>query len=232
MQHHFNTEIAKRYDIITAILLDNFYYWIEKNRLNNKHYHDGKWWTYNSRKAMQEWFPYLTTRQIDYAIKKMVEDDLITTANYNDKKQDRTLWYAITNFGYSILQNCEMYNNIYITNTNTNTNKEINKESCEKTPCENSTAVTKDDVYLFFDKVYAIYPRKVNKVQAKSTFEKKLKCLTKDEAHKKAVLIYRLIEAQISAWAKENDGQGRKSEHIPHFSTWLNNNVEDSVKKK
>lgn len=226
MQHHFNTDIAKKYDIITAILLDNFYYWIEKNRINNKHYHDGKWWTYNSRKAMQEWFPYLTTRQIDYAIKKMVEENLIITSNYNDKKQDRTLWYAITNFGYSILQNCEMYNNIYITNTNTNT-KEINKESLE-----DNGKVTDDDIYSFFDKVYAIYPRKVNKVQAKTTFSHKLKSLTKDEAHNKAVAIYRLLQAQIALWQKENDGQGRKVEHIPHFSTWLNSNVEDSIKNK
>jgi hypothetical protein len=41
MQHHFNTEIAKKYDIVTAILLDNLFYWIEKNRANNKNFIDG-----------------------------------------------------------------------------------------------------------------------------------------------------------------------------------------------
>lgn len=133
MQHHFNTEIAKQYDIITAILLDNFYYWIEKNRLNERNLKDGRYWTYNTKKAIAEWFPYLNERQLDYALKKMVEQGLLIKGNYNENKYDRTLWYAITDFGYSILQNCKMYDisyNIDIDNTSTNTstntdNKEI-----------------------------------------------------------------------------------------------------------
>ena len=134
MQHHFNTEIAKQYDIITAILLDNFYYWIEKNRVNELNYKDGKYWTYNTKKAICEWFPYLNERQLDYALKKMVEQGLIVKGNYNENKYDRTLWYAITNFGYSILQNCKMYNidTTYIHQTNTKTNtKTTNKENNE-----------------------------------------------------------------------------------------------------
>lgn len=128
MQHHFNTEIAKKYDIITAILLDNLFYWIEKNRANNKHFINGRYWTYNSKNAMSEMFSYLTPRQIDYATKKMKDNGLILIENHNKNKVDRTLWYAITDFGYSILQNCEMYNIYNNTNTNTNTIKETNKE--------------------------------------------------------------------------------------------------------
>jgi DNA-binding PadR family transcriptional regulator len=130
MQHHFNTDIAKQYDIITAILLDNFYYWIEKNRLNERNFKDGRYWTYNTRKAILEWFPYLNERQLDYALKKMVEQGLLVKGNYNENKYDRTLWYAITDFGYSMLQNCKMYyiEDTYIHQTNTNTNtKTTNK---------------------------------------------------------------------------------------------------------
>lgn len=134
MQHHFNTEIAKKYDIVTAVILDNLFYWIEKNRANNKNFVDGRYWTYNSKKAMSELFPYLTPRQLDYATKKMQDNGIILIANHNTDKSDRTLWYAITDYGYSILQNCstilqncEMYNNINNTNTKTN-KKEINKE--------------------------------------------------------------------------------------------------------
>jgi DNA-binding PadR family transcriptional regulator len=133
MQHRFDTEIAKQYDIVTAILLDNFYFWIEKNRLNERNFKDGRYWTYNTKKAMVESFPYLNERQLDYALKKMVEQGLIIKGNYNENKFERKLWYAITDFGYSILQNCKMYDisyNIDIDNTSTNTstntdNKEI-----------------------------------------------------------------------------------------------------------
>lgn len=231
MQHHFSAEIAKKYDIITAILLDNFYYWTVKNKANEKHFYNGLYWTYNSKKAMCEWFPYLNERQIDYALKKMVANNLIVSGNFNENKYDRTLWYAITNFGLSILQNCEMYNNIYITNTNTNTIKENNtKESQEQSPLnsQNEQVATTEDLEVWFSKTYEIYPRKVGKVQAKTTFAKKLKGLSREEAKKKAVGIYKMLQRQIELWKKENDWQGRKLEHIPYFSSWLNANIEDN----
>ena len=99
---------------------------------------------------------------------------------------------------------------------NTNKRKKIKKES----------SAYDTDIQNWFDKVYGIYPRKVSKVQAKTTFVKKLKGLDKDTAYKKAVTIYRMLERQIQIWQNENDGQGRKIEHIPHLSSWLNNNVE------
>ena len=88
--------------------------------------------------------------------------------------------------------------------------------------------VTNEEINNYFDKIYSIYPRKVGKVQAKETFEHKLRGLEKEEAYKKAIAIYRMLENQNQVWQAENDGQGRKVEHIPHFSTWLNDNVENS----
>ena len=40
----------------------------------------------------------------------MIDNKLIITGNYNESQYDRTLWYAITDFGYCILQNCQMDN--------------------------------------------------------------------------------------------------------------------------
>ena len=88
--------------------------------------------------------------------------------------------------------------------------------------------VTNEEIYNYFDKIYSIYPRKVSKVQAKETFEHKLRGLEKEEAYKKAIAIYRMLENQNQVWQAENDGQGRKVEFISHFSTWLNDNVENS----
>ena len=66
------------------------------------------YWTYNSKKAFEKIFGYLNERQIDYALKKLIDDEVIITGNYNAVAYDRTLWYTITKKGYSILQNCEM----------------------------------------------------------------------------------------------------------------------------
>ena len=89
---------------------------------------------------------------------------------------------------------------------------------------------TNEEIDNYFDKIYSIYPRKVSKVQAKKTFTNKLVGLEKETAKKKAVAIYRLLENQIQVWQAENDGQGRKVEHTPYFSSWCNSNVEDSPK--
>lgn len=137
MEHSFNIYIAKEYGINCAILLKNIYFWIEKNRANNKYFYDNNYWTYNTKKAFADLFPYINERQIDYALKKLIDDGIIITGNYNENQRDRTLWYAITKKGYCILQNCEMEttkllngnnkivecNNTYI---NTNNKQDIN----------------------------------------------------------------------------------------------------------
>lgn len=141
MNHSFDVEIAKEYGIQPAILLNHIYFWIEKNKANNKHYYDGYYWTYNSKKAFSELFPYMTERQIDYALTKLVNAGLIIKGNYNKNVYDRTLWYAITKVGYSTLQNCKIEqpklsnepNKIVqpIPDINPNTNTDINKEKCK-----------------------------------------------------------------------------------------------------
>ena len=108
MEHSFDVMLAQKYGVNAAVLLKHFEFWIAKNKANGKNYFDGKYWTYNSRKAFAELFPYMNARQIDYAIKKLIDDGLIITGNYNKSTYDRTLWYAITKKGYCILQNCEM----------------------------------------------------------------------------------------------------------------------------
>ena len=108
MNHSFNIRIAERYGVHAAVLLNNLEHWIAKNRANGKHFYEGNYWTYNSRRAFAELFPYMNARQIDYALKKLIDDGVIVTGNFNQIAYDRTLWYAITKKGYSILQNCEM----------------------------------------------------------------------------------------------------------------------------
>lgn len=108
MQHSFDIEIASKYGVHAAVLLNNLYFWIEKNRANEVNFFDGHYWTYNSKKAFAELFPYMNSRQIDYALKKLIDDGVVITGNYNKSSYDRTLWYAITKKGYCILQNCKM----------------------------------------------------------------------------------------------------------------------------
>ena len=38
MQHSFNIELAKEYGILEAIIINNLFFWIEKNKANNVSY--------------------------------------------------------------------------------------------------------------------------------------------------------------------------------------------------
>lgn len=108
MYHNFNVIVAKEYGIIEAIILNYFEYWISKNIANQKNYHNGFYWTYNSTRAFTELFPYISQRQIQNTLKKLKELDIIQTGNFNKSAYDRTLWYAFTKKGQSIMQKCKM----------------------------------------------------------------------------------------------------------------------------
>lgn len=105
MEHHFNVELAKKYGILEAVIMNNLQYWIAKNMANGANYHDGFYWTYNSTKAFAELFPYASQKQIRTALKHLITEGIIQTGNYNKMPYDRTLWYAFTEKGNSILQN-------------------------------------------------------------------------------------------------------------------------------
>ena len=144
MQHSFNIELAKEYGILEAIIINNLFFWIEKNKANDVSYYDGTYWTYNSIKALNELFPYASERKISYALKHLKEEGIIKTGNYNKLAYDRTLWYAFTKKGISILQKCCFHftkstNGFYKSdepipdiNTDINTDNNNNSSSIEK----------------------------------------------------------------------------------------------------
>lgn len=108
MIHSFDTEIAQKYGLLESVLLNHIYFWIEKNRANESNFYDGTYWTYNSTRAFNELFPYVSERQIKNALKHLREEAILLTGNYNKSTYDRTLWYALSKKGLSIVQKCPM----------------------------------------------------------------------------------------------------------------------------
>ncbi|MBR4377279.1 MAG: hypothetical protein IKP50_00105 [Bacilli bacterium] len=94
MEHSFDIEIAEKVGVHAAIIYKHIKWWCLKNKANNVHFHDGYYWTYNSKKAFAELFPYMTERQVEYAINKLLEAQLIIKGNYNKSPYDKTLWYS------------------------------------------------------------------------------------------------------------------------------------------
>ena len=105
MNHSFNTEIAKEYGLEEAILLENIYFWVLKNKANNQNYINGHYWTYNSVKAFNELFFYISPSKINRALKNLEENKLILSDCFNENKYDHTKWYTVTKKAESIFQN-------------------------------------------------------------------------------------------------------------------------------
>lgn len=148
MIHIFDTDVAEKYGVNAAIILQNIGYWIKLNEANKVNYFDGNYWTFNSRRAYRELFPYMSKRQIETAFEKLINDGVIITGNYNKLTYDRTLWYALTQKGKCILhfgemdyletrnglpQNVQPIPNIN-TNINPNNKQQIKDNNADKPP--------------------------------------------------------------------------------------------------
>ena len=207
MKHIFDVEIAKRYGINAAVLLENIGYWIKQNEANQTNFYDGRYWTFNSRRAYRELFPYMSERQIATAFEKLISDGLIVTGNYNKLAYDRTLWYALTKKGECILhfdtmempemsnannQNVEPIPNITAdTNTNKNADNIISTE---------------------FETLWEMYPRQIGKAKALKAYEKARKNgVTFDE-----------VKRGIEAYRRQIETLKTATEYIKHGSTWFN----------
>lgn len=92
----FNIEIAKEYGLNCAYFLQNIYYWVEKNRAENRNFRNGNYWTYSTIEEFEQHLGCFTKRQLKYIINKLKEADLILIEQFSEGQAYRTYWYALT----------------------------------------------------------------------------------------------------------------------------------------
>ncbi len=91
-----DVSIAMEYGVNEAIFLNNIIYWLEKNAANGKHFHDGRYWTYNSIPAFVRLFPFWSIQNVRTIIKKLKESGVLLTGIYNKFDYDKTTWYSLS----------------------------------------------------------------------------------------------------------------------------------------
>lgn len=92
--HTFSPKIACAVGVNAAVIYQNILFWTEKNAANNRHLHDGSYWTYNSIAAFEKLFPYLSGKQIRTALSALESAGLIISGTFNKSGYDRTKWYC------------------------------------------------------------------------------------------------------------------------------------------
>lgn len=252
MIHNFDTNIAEKYGINAAIILQNMYYWIEKNRANEKHFHDGYYWTYNSLKAFEELFPYMSNKQIRGALEKLEEEGIIVCGNYNNSTYDRTKWYAITEAGYELFEEgkCivpkgqmdypEKANGLSQKGEPIPNNKPDNKTNnniCAAEPHDGEPGnedqgeqVSRDEQLLRdFEIIYAIYPKKRGKTVAFANY-KLWVGRGKDVGGKKYRLTNRQIYKAVQKYIKQQEEAGQDDyQYWKNFDTLMGRQLLDYV---
>ena len=103
VMHFFNTDVAAKYGVKCAILLENIRYWVDMNKANKENFYDGRYWIYISKSEFCKTFPYMSYKQIRTALDTLRAEGLVETGNFSDNPYDRTLWYTVTEKGLAIL---------------------------------------------------------------------------------------------------------------------------------
>lgn len=219
MKHIFDVDIALRYGVNAAVLLENIGYWIKRNEANGTNFFDGTYWTFNSRRAYRKLFPYMSERQIDTAFRKLIDDGVLKTGNYNKLAYDRTLWYALTQKGESILhfdgmerpnlQNGFEQNVEPIPDVNAGVNADVNADDYA---AANASAKPTRHKYGQYKNVL-LSDEDMNKLKAEfpADWEKRIERLSEYIASKGAK--YKNHLATIRSWAKKEQPAQKKPKY-------------------
>jgi Zn-finger nucleic acid-binding protein len=91
-----NLALAVRYGTNESLFLTNLCFWIEKNKANKVHFHNDRYWVYNTMDAWAELFPYFSKDQIRHLIDKMKGKNILLVGTFNRTRYDRTQWYSVS----------------------------------------------------------------------------------------------------------------------------------------
>ena len=83
-----------------GIILKEMYYRTLSNKLNEKHFIDGRYWVYYSASALAKKFPYMVSSSISRWMNQLAENNWFLVGNYNEKGYDQTKWYALNTDKY------------------------------------------------------------------------------------------------------------------------------------
>ena len=210
--HSFDQEIAQSVGMVAAVIYQNLKFWCAHNHANDRHQHEGETWTYNSVKAFQELFPYLTEKQIRTALELLEERGMIRSGNFNETAYDRTKWFCLP--GQFHLPH--RANGFAPQGEPIPDSKPDHKPDDPHTPAEEQLTLLSEDpteaprpnLEDQFQRFWKAYPKKEGKDAARRAFAKAVKRADADT----------LIEAARRYAASDQVARG----FVKHAQGWLN----------
>ena len=226
----YSRRVAVKVGLAASVIYAHICYWIRKNKANEKHFYNGKYWTYNSMKAFASYFPELTEKQVRTALEKLIQANLIESENFNKTGYDRTLWYSLKEEN----EDCQIdmpknelpfaQKGTPIPNINQIDKQSVKKENIKKKESlelplggleTNAKTQEKPQAKSELDeqaaKIYELYPRKAARPDAIKAIKKALK-----------VEGYTDLYAKTSKYATAVKESQKELSYIPYPATWFN----------
>lgn len=217
MYHYFDVDIALKYGLNEAILLNNIAFWVMKNEANEQNFFEGKYWTYNSAKAFSKLFPYMSARTIQRVLKNLVDEGLILVNKFSDDPMKRTNYYTLTDLAKSITTSCDNPLRQVVSIDNDNMSQSILNKNTDSTDINNT------DINLqipplsprenLFEMFWTAYPKCKRKVDKDGCKKKFIKIKNLEEIFPD---IMNSLEVWKRDWSKDN------YEYVPMPSKWIN----------
>lgn len=87
--------LAQALGLNEAIIVQQLHYWLTVNKVKERNFKDGYYWTYNSIGSWQTQFPFWCGRTIERMLWKLEADGIVVTGRHNKLNLDRTKWYRL-----------------------------------------------------------------------------------------------------------------------------------------
>lgn len=86
--------VAMQYGLEESIFLESIMYWWRANKANERNFKDGRYWTYNTIKALAEIFPWWSVKQVRRIADSCKDKGALIVGSFNEDGRDRTIWYT------------------------------------------------------------------------------------------------------------------------------------------
>ena len=101
--HSFSVDVAASFGVNCALMLQHFCFWYLKNKSDNVNFHKGDYWVRMKQDTLLQYLPYFNKRQLRHLTDKMVNLQLLKQDQFNQRSNDRTKWYSLTDEAKKIL---------------------------------------------------------------------------------------------------------------------------------
>ncbi len=110
MEFSFHTEIARITGCADeAAFVHRIFFLVMNNEANERNFHSGKYWTYDSMQALSKVFYFWTPKQLRRIAGNCEKLGLIETGKFAENPLDRRVWYTVTDLVKCIYRDGKMH---------------------------------------------------------------------------------------------------------------------------